>query len=609
MVACVKIIPVSAFLILLIATAARAGAAEAPADLQPSVALLRERIAKAISKGQEVSAIVRFSGELTKAKLIDVKGEQVKVRIFKFNDLETMLPWNSVDQVSTASAALPTLARDDVDGLLAVLAIFRATGNGDAEDVYGRLTQVGATSGGSGTVDTIKDGEAADPGAAASDVLKRAKEIWERYTPKAAAQTATGAGPGTEGGGGTETGTGGTNKPFTLKVDAGGLPSVPGGRTFYAGPQGRAGNNGSQGAPWDLWSAMDGRQKAIKAGDTVIILGGNYGKGGLYILDLPGTAERPIIFRNDPGAHVAINGALYIPLRCTNSQFVWFMGCEVLTTPPLPATVLTGNELTAHDQGGLQLHGGHDCKFINMAIHNCLKPVWPMDEAVNMEIYGCLVYDNGFLGPDRGHCHCAYVHNKDGVKVISNCIMSTRFPGQWSIHCWAETDIRFVEGVTIEQNIVNGMGPAIICHTVHPLKRIRVLGNMLYNANFSIGHTSQPNEDLELRDNVIGGGKFQIAPFKQLIQSGNETGKVSNKTFLLPNKYDASRANLAIFNGSKASSVTVDASKFMKPGDKYRLMNPKDFYGKPVYEGDCRGGTIQVPMSTEFAAFVVLRGK
>ncbi len=36
-------------------------------------------------------------------------------------------------------------------------------------------------------------------------------------------------------------------------------------------------------------------------------------------------------------------------------------------------------------------------------------------------------------------------------------------------------------------------------------------------------------------------------------------------------------------------------------------MNPKDFFGKPVQEGRYEGKPIEVPVSGEFAAFVVLR--
>jgi hypothetical protein len=46
---------------------------------------------------------------------------------------------------------------------------------------------------------------------------------------------------------------------------------------------------------------------------------------------------------------------------------------------------------------------------------------------------------------------------------------------------------------------------------------------------------------------------------------------------------------------------------FLKPDDAFRLLDPKDFYGKPVFRGKCAGATIAVPVSGEFAAFVVVK--
>jgi hypothetical protein len=60
-----------------------------------------------------------------------------------------------------------------------------------------------------------------------------------------------------------------------------------------------------------------------------------------------------------------------------------------------------------------------------------------------------------------------------------------------------------------------------------------------------------------------------------------------------------------VFNWDKKSEVTVDASAFLKPGDHYRLMNPSDFFGKPALAGVYPGHPITVPMTGEFAAFVV----
>ena len=81
----------------------------------------------------------------------------------------------------------------------------------------------------------------------------------------------------------------------------------------------------------------------------------------------------------------------------------------------------------------------------------------------------------------------------------------------------------------------------------------------------------------------------------------------ASKVVLLPNKYDPARAHVAIYNGGKAAQITLDVSALLKPGDAFRLLDPKDVYGKPVLEGKVDGTSISVPMSGEFAAFVLVR--
>lgn len=82
------------------------------------------------------------------------------------------------------------------------------------------------------------------------------------------------------------------------------------------------------------------------------------------------------------------------------------------------------------------------------------------------------------------------------------------------------------------------------------------------------------------------------------------------------NKYDPHRANLVICNWQKKSAVEVDLSKptttaskkerLVKLGDKYRVQDPHDFFGKPVASGIYQGKSIKVPMKNEFGAFVLV---
>ena len=127
----------------------------------------------------------------------------------------------------------------------------------------------------------------------------------------------------------------------------------------------------------------------------------------------------------------------------------------------------------------------------------------------------------------------------------------------------------------------------------------------MHGLNVQIGYGAE-NEDCEIRDNVIV-GKLTISKYKKVVDEGNALDSTQARSIVIPNKYDPGRAHVAIFNASKAPECRINVAKLLKPGDGYRLMDPKDPFGRPVLEGACDGERIAVPMGGEFAAFVLFK--
>ena len=69
-----------------------------------------------------------------------------------------------------------------------------------------------------------------------------------------------------------------------------------------------------------------------------------------------------------------------------------------------------------------------------------------------------------------------------------------------------------------------------------------------------------------------------------IVDEGNIRELPERKAVLIPNKYDPDRAHIAVYNGAKATSVAVDVTPFLRPGARFRLLRPNEFYGKPVLE-------------------------
>jgi hypothetical protein len=64
-----------------------------------------------------------------------------------------------------------------------------------------------------------------------------------------------------------------------------------------------------------------------------------------------------------------------------------------------------------------------------------------------------------------------------------------------------------------------------------------------------------------------------------------------------PNKYEAKRANITIYNWGASSTVAVDLSSVLKLGDQFVIRDAQNFYGNPIVSATYSGGTISIPMT------------
>ena len=381
---------------------------------------------------------------------------------------------------------------------------------------------------------------------------------------------------------------------------------------WYVSPDGKSSNSATREAPWDIASALDGRQK-VAAGDTIVLLEGTYRRRPqeLYEIRLAGTEEAPIHIRPEQGKRVRIDGGLSMQ---SPSAHVWIRDLEIFVSEPRPQQPVSAGshpEDLKRPWGGLHTYGGKNCRYINLIIHSCNQGISCWKGELDPEIYGCIIYDNGWLGTDRGHGHCIYTQNDQGVKTISNCIMTCPYDGSYTVHAYG-SEQAYVNNFLLKENICYDRGPFLVGGG-RPSRNIRVLRNHLYGVDMRIGYTAPYNENCEVRDNIIVHGGLNIERYRDVTQQGNliiakgRERPQAVKSFLLPNRYAQNRAHLVIYNWQKAESVEVKVRPFLNSGDAYRLLDPQDFFGDPIAQGTCRGDTIRVPVNGEFGVFVVLK--
>jgi hypothetical protein len=381
---------------------------------------------------------------------------------------------------------------------------------------------------------------------------------------------------------------------------------------WYVSPRGTPQGKGTRESPWDIESALLGK-RSVKAGDTLYLLGGTYRRrpDEKFAVRLVGAEGKPIHVRPAPGERATIDGGLSIQ---NPSAHFWIWDLEILVSEPQPGKpVGPGSHPKDFTRpwGGLHMDGGKQCKYIDLVIHDCRQGISFWSSAHDCEVHGCIIYDNGWPATDRGHGHAIYTQNKDGIHAITDCIMTGGHA--YTMHAYGSGKA-YVDNYLVEGNIAYNGGLFLIGGG-RPSNNIRVRNNYLYGLSMQLGYNAPHNEDCEVRDNVIVNGGLSINKYRKAVQEGNlvlakgAPRPGGKRVILRPNKYDSRRANLVLFNWEKQSALKVEPGGFLKKGTTYRLLNPRDFFGKPVLTGTYDGQPIRVPIGGEFAAFVLLRGE
>ncbi|HYE97602.1 MAG TPA: hypothetical protein VEJ18_01775, partial [Planctomycetota bacterium] len=200
--------------------------------------------------------------------------------------------------------------------------------------------------------------------------------------------------------------------------------------------------------------------------------------------------------------------------------------------------------------------------------------------------------------------HALYTQNREGVKKITGNVFSAGFDGAYTLHAYGSSKA-FVDHYLVEENIAFEQGPFLLGGG-RPSRGLVVRRNALHGVGLQLGYGAPQNEDCEVRDNLAPHG-FSIKNFKAVVDEGNLRAMPPSHAVLFRNRVDPVRAHLAVYNGAKQPSQKVPVEGFLAPGDRFRLLDARDYYGAPVAEGACEGPAIEVPVKGEFAAFVLLK--
>jgi hypothetical protein len=464
---------------------------------------------------------------------------------------------------------------------------------------------------------------------------------------------------------------------FHVTLDA--APGSTGsGRQYYVSPLGSARGTGSIDNPWNIATGF--ASPVVQPGDTIWVRGGTYATGSALHVRLVGTVNQPIVIRNYRGERAVIEDWLQVGCCDRNPQLgmganVWIWGLEFWD----PVTNRGAPTNGAHGTQPSIDTWAVGTKLINNIIHDTSGGPGVWKEAHDAEVYGNLMYFNGWQAPDRPHGHGLYTQNQVGTMLVSDNVSFDNF--EEGMQFYGSGKNGYVRNYNVAGNVLFENGRIsgslnqsfLFAGGVGGVNGIKVTDNYTYDpANVSAGYTAfgfpwdTHNGSIAISGNIFADGldATDFWHWTSIVFQNNQVYSPSNEmlmvtgypadysgysidnntywggghflvgqggpdinttalsfpawqstsgldahstyhsaaptgvwTYVRPNKYEAGRANIIIYNWSLEKTVNVDVSGVLASGASYQIKDAEDFFGKPVASGVYHGGTVAIPMT------------
>jgi hypothetical protein len=434
---------------------------------------------------------------------------------------------------------------------------------------------------------------------------------------------------------------------------SGGGPACPSGQNVFVSPDGVATATGTREEPLDLKTALS-RKGPAKPCDTIWLLGGTY--KGAFTSDIQGTEGSPIVVRQYPGERATLDSSpSHDPALSVNGNYVWFWGFEITNSN----TQRTSNEPATWPGDlprgtGVAVSGAHT-KLINLAIHDLARGIEVGTSAVAPEMYGQLIYSNGWEGPQTSGGNGIETRNRGPRQVIADNIIFNQY-SHGILALGSET--MNVDNLTIEGNTVfnnglpgrSGFARDILVGGSRPAANPILRDNSTYGGaqtyvgyglgcenatitgNYLVGSSPLLLEKCTgtVTDNTLFGqygfGELPKLYSQNTYLSARPTGVVIRQR---RNAYEPGRSAITVYNWDKKPSVSIDLSKSgLAAGEVYEIRDAQNFFGSPVLSGTLGSeNTVELRLSDlkaaspigrpgslahtapEFAVFIVQKGR
>lgn len=422
-------------------------------------------------------------------------------------------------------------------------------------------------------------------------------------------------------------------------------PSGGAPRTIYVSPQGASSNDGAQGSPLDLATALSGNN--VPPGSTIWLRAGTY--RGAFTSRLNGRDDARIVVRAVAGERAILDCGPRNPVLTVTGGYTIYQDFEITCS-----TVARTDSGNASDPTGVAVNESTMVKFVNLVVHDMPGQGFGLwTEAIDAEVYGTIIYYNGTNHFDHG----IYTQNAIGTKHIEdNVIFDQASHGIHAFgseaasldHFYIAGNVIFNNGLLVgegERNILVGGGRVardltlVDNSTYFPPASARGANNLGYSAgcadarvsgNYFVGPTALALVKCmpaELARNVLIGG---LDPPDLLAGSPDNQYSASiprgTRVTVRPNRYQDGRAHIIVYNWDLTPQVSVDLSTSgLNSGQRFEIRDVQDLFGAPIVSGTYTGAPVMLPMTglraatpvwnqavpprhtaPEFAVFIVL---
>src|SRR5690349_8364999 len=227
-----------------------------------------------------------------------------------------------------------------------------------------------------------------------------------------------------------------------------------GGRS-HEGPRSGSGAGDGRGArPWDLAAARGGGGGArIAPGDTIWLRGGTY--RGSVVSSVHGAPGAPVVVRQYRGERAMIDAAgATSPTRrgdlfVVTGEYSVFWGFELMDSDP---------DRTKDTRPNMVVNDASHTRYVNLVVHDGGIGFYTYAPPVDVEVSGCLFYNNGWEVPRQANGHAIYAKSNTGPLVLRDNIAFDQFG--YGLHVYTEARSGLLNNIRLEGNVAFKIGRA-----------------------------------------------------------------------------------------------------------------------------------------------------